>query len=180
MSEITTKIRKIVEERCSDDWDMNYHLKPVVKYALVLAKTLGADKEIVEIAAWLHDITRLGGEDEEHHISSATEAEKILNELNYDKKKIQIIKHAILTHRSKMSKERKTVYDHIIASADAMAKFEDPAAMFYMAFNVKKLGVEEGKEWLRKKFEKSWHKMIPEAKELVKEKYDFLMNMLAE
>ena len=63
------KIKNIVKKECEkDNWSWDYHMVSVVKYAHQLAEKLGADKEIVEISAWLHDITRLKGDPENHHI----------------------------------------------------------------------------------------------------------------
>lgn len=74
-----------------------YHVVIVVKFALELADKLGADKEIVEIAAWLHDYAAVAGMDfEEHHIHGAAEAEKILLSLDYPREKIEKVKECIL------------------------------------------------------------------------------------
>ncbi len=71
------KIKEIVRKECeNDDWSWDYHMLSVVKYANLLAERLGADKEIVEISAWLHDITRIKGYPENHHITGAIRLKK--------------------------------------------------------------------------------------------------------
>lgn len=58
---INESVEKMVERLCNknaniygyDAW--GHHIVPVVKFSKMLAKKLGADKEIVELAALLHD-----------------------------------------------------------------------------------------------------------------------------
>ena len=76
------------------------HTQDVVKIALILAEKEGADKEIVEISAWLHDI---GTTDKRakiitHHIYSAKMAQNLLKELNFESKKIEQIVRCIKEH----------------------------------------------------------------------------------
>ena len=84
-------ISDIVEEKSKKDTNIfgyeiwTYHVAIVVKYAKLLAERLGADKEIVEISALLHDYASIKDSSiyKEHHMYGAIEAEKILNGFNY-------------------------------------------------------------------------------------------------
>ncbi|MHA1721275.1 MAG: HD domain-containing protein [Promethearchaeota archaeon] len=152
----------------------------VVKYANKLAEKLGADKEIVEVSAWLHDITRLKGDPENHHISGPIEAEKILKQLNYPQDKIEKVKHCIHAHRGSQSIKRETIEAECVASADAMAHFDNVPALICVAFVKKQMTIEEGKNWVRNKLERSWKKLIPEAKEIVLLKYEAVKLLLGE
>jgi hypothetical protein len=40
--------------------------------------------------------------------------------------------------------------------------------------------IEEGKDWVRNKLERSWKKLIPEAKEIVLPKYEAVKLLLGE
>ncbi len=81
--------------------ELNYmHTKNVVKIALALAEKEGADKEVVEIAAWLHDI---GKSDKNstpinHHSLGVKIAEDLLNKLQADTQKTKEICHIIEAH----------------------------------------------------------------------------------
>jgi putative nucleotidyltransferase with HDIG domain len=175
------KIKEIVHKECKKDnlsWD--YHIVSVVNYAKMLAKKLGADKEIVEISAWLHDITRLQGDPENHHISGPIEAEKILRKLKYPQDKIDKIKHCINAHRGSQDIKRETIEAECVASADAMAHFDNVAATLYLAYGLKKMNIEDGKRWVMDKLERSWKKMIPEAKEIILPKYEAAKIILKE
>jgi hypothetical protein len=42
------------------------------------------------------------------------------------------------------------------------------------------MDIDEGMKWLRRKLERSWNKMVPEAQEITKEKYEAAMKILAD
>jgi HD superfamily phosphodiesterase len=71
---IVDTVRKHVVDKYSEAYDSDdlnmykVHVRYVVDYAKELARKLGADIEIVEIAALLHDIARIDGTNENHHI----------------------------------------------------------------------------------------------------------------
>ena len=156
----------------------NVHVKNVVAYALQLAKKLNADEEIVEIAALLHDIGRLDGTDENHHIVGAEYAEEFLKTNGYETKKIQAVKHCILAHRGSVSIPKETIEAECVASADAMAHFGDIPAMFYWVYVFLDKGMEEGRQMVKDKYIRSFKKMIPEAQEIIRDKYDAVMKIL--
>ena len=60
--DIVQKVRDYVEDECKKSsskygYDpFPFHFVPMVAYATQLADELGGDKEIILIAAWLHDI----------------------------------------------------------------------------------------------------------------------------
>lgn len=174
---ITKKVREFVEEVCKDDkWILNNHIYMVVEHAKQLARKLHADEEIVEISAWLHDIGRYLGtiedRNENHHVSGRIEAEKILVKLGYPQDKIEKVKHCIYAHRASCTIKRETPEAECVASADAMAHFDIVVKLLYSAFVKRGLDEDEGKKQVLAKLERTWNKMIPEAKEIVKEKYN--------
>ncbi len=182
--EIVKNIEKSVQNECKKPTNIfgyafwTHHILPVVKYAKLLAKNLKAGIEIVELAALLHDIGVIQGDKKNHHISGTKEAEKILKKFNYPEEKIEKIKHCIFAHRSSKSIKRKTIEAKCIASADAMAHFDEIPQLFESAFIRFKLNPEEGKQWLSAKLERDWKKLIPEAKELIKDKYQAIKLIL--
>jgi uncharacterized protein len=174
------KIRKLVEEECQKDSNIfgdeiwTYHILSVVEYAKLLARKLNADEEIVEISALLHDYAGIKDRDKyaNHHVVGAEEAERILKQFDYPKEKVEKIKYCIYAHRGSKSVERKTVEAECVASADAMAHFDRIPSLLYFAFVRLGMDVDEGRKWLRDKLERSWSKLIPEAKEIVKDRYE--------
>jgi len=92
------QIKEFVKENLDE---LNYmHTKKVVKIALALAEKEGANKEIVETAAWLHDI---GKSDKDstpinHHTYGVKIAEDLLKEKGTNPELIKGICHSIETH----------------------------------------------------------------------------------
>ncbi|WP_243129214.1 HD domain-containing protein [Hathewaya massiliensis] len=179
-AELIDIVSKIVEEQCkSKDNIFGYsgwtcHIVSVVKHAKILAKRMGADEEIVELAALLHDYASVKDKNmyEEHHIYGAIEAEKILKELDYPQEKIEVIKDCILCHRGSVRKKQKTKEAVCVASADAMAHIDQVPSLLHLVYHNRKMDVKEGAEWVSRKLERSWNKLCPEAKEIMKEKYE--------
>jgi uncharacterized protein len=154
----------------------------VVRNSGQLAKLLEADEEIVEIAALLHDFASVKDKNlyKDHHINSAIEAEKILKSFDYPAEKIAAVQHCIETHRGSIAEQRRSIEAECVASADAMAHIQNVPALLYSAYIQRGMDIDAGINWLRKKLERSWNKMIPEAQELVKEKYEAALKILAE
>jgi uncharacterized protein len=139
------------------------HFKIVVKYCLELAEKEDADKEIVEIAAWLHDIGNIRGHQEDHHIISAEIADELLSGLGYPRERIEAVNHCILTHRGSVVIESESKEAQILKDADAMSHFDDIDGITKRVFGGDK------KKTLAK-LERSYNKLSDAAKPLVFEK----------
>lgn len=174
------KIRKIVEGACrkpTNDWGYGawtHHILPSAKYAKLMARELGANKEIAEIAALLHDYAsvkdkKLCGD---HHLHGARLAEEILKKYNYPKGKIEKVKQCILSHRGSKPRKKLTKEAVCVADADAMTHFDSVAPLFQLAFIVHKKGIDEANGWLMQKLERDWKKLSPEGKRIVRDKYE--------
>lgn len=59
-----------------------------------------------------------------------------------------------------------------------MSHIDKVPSLLYLAYVKKGLGVREGAEWVRKKIERSWNKLCPEAQDIIKDKYDSAMKLL--
>jgi len=184
-NEIIQNIKKEVEKECKkqsniygyDIWE--HHILKVTSLSRILARKLKADKEIVELSAFLHDIGAIKGDPENHHISGAKEAEKILKQFNYPQEKINEVKHCIYSHRASKKIERKTPEAKCVAAADAMSHFDEIGSLFSLVFSRQKMSVNEGVAWINNKLERDWQKMIPEAKEIMKDKYKAIKSILS-
>jgi len=174
------KIAKIVESACKKEtnffgygmWEP--HTVSVVKYAKLLAKKTSADEEIVEIAALLHDYAAIKDYAmyENHHQHGANEAEKILQRFHYPADKIERVKQCIISHRGSKIKPKNSLEAQCVADADGMAHFDAIASLFHLAFFGHKMNVDEANHWLMKKLERSWSKLSPEAKKIIRKKYE--------
>ena len=182
--DIVEEVRKHVEEECRKETNFfgmsayNSHFISTVKYAKQLAKETGADMEIVELAAWLHDMGSILGDYENHHISGAEHAAEFLSKYKYPRERIERIKHCIVAHRGSKDIPRETIEAECIADADAMSHFDNIASLFNLALVTRKLSVEESRKFVKAKLMRSWKKLTSRAKTVIKPKYDSVMTLL--
>lgn len=175
---IVEEIKKLVRKTCfakTNFFGPNAwcHISSVVKYSKLLAKRLGADREIVELAAWLHDYASILKKEWylDHHIHGTRLAENVLKKFNYPKNKVEKVKHCIFAHRASKKIPRKTLEAKILASADAMAHFDRVDTLLYLTFVTYKMDLDQGERWVLDKLARSWKKLLPEGKAIIKEKY---------
>jgi len=174
-------VREIVKSECKQrDWnDWEYHIKFVVKHSKFLAEKLNADKEVVELAALLHDIGRVKFGPKDHEITGSSEAEKILKQLNYPQNVIGEVKHCIETHRTGKNIERKTLAAEIIANADAMAHYDAFPFMIKAGLNKNKGDLEKAIDWVYKKMERDWKDLtLPVVREMMNDKHEAIKLLL--
>lgn len=183
-STVVEKIRSFVEEECKKPTSKyGYepyvnHFIPMHDFAVMLAKKMNADLEVVELAAWLHDIGSIIYGRENHHITSAKIAEGKLRELNYPLEKIEKVKKCIMNHRGSILSKRESKEEQIIADADAMSNFGCIDGLFKAAYLSEGLKQNEARLSVLRHFENSWNKISEEARRIVKEKYEAAMLLL--
>ncbi len=188
MSEITEKIREELIKRCNtfnekygyDFW--NEHIKYVVKNAVELAKKYGADIEIVELGALLHDIAMPSeiGPREEHNVYGAKIADELLTKLNYPDDRKERVKECVLRHRGSKDLPRNTIEEECVADADVIAHFDCIPALFHLAFgkNDKDLSIAEGTEFVKRKLERDYNKLSSHTREILKDRYENIIKVL--
>ena len=149
----------------------DHHFVSVVRYAKQLAKKTNANKEIVEVSAWLHDVGSVLGDYKNHHITGAKYAGKFLEKNNYPKEKIEAVQHCIMAHRGSKQIPRKTIEAKCLADADAMAHFDQVGSLFSLAMKTHHMSVPEAEKFILAKLQRSYKKLTPRAKKIVAEKY---------
>lgn len=149
-----------------------YHFTPVVNYAKKLQEKMGGDREVIILAAWLHDIGSVIYGRENHHETSAKIAEEKLVELDYPKEKIERVKQCILNHRGSINSKRETIEEKIIAEADVMSAFDFIGGIFRAAIVYEDLDQKTAQQAVLKKLENKWKQLhFPESKKLIEPKY---------
>lgn len=177
---IINDIKKLLNAECKDD-RVKYHINPVVKIACEISKKLNANIQVVEIAAYLHDITKIVGERKNHHITGAMYAGEFLSKYNINENEIEQIQNCIKKHRGSSEFTRTTIEEKIVATADAVAHIEHPLTLFYAWYGRRQCQIDEGAGGIISKLERSWDKIeFDYIKNDLKEKYQNLMNMLKE
>jgi len=140
------------------------HVKEVVKEALLLSNFYpDADKEVIRIGAWLHDIIHpLGGyKGEDHNIASSKTATEYLKSINYNKIKLKKVIHCIEAHRTSRPPEPRTIEAKIVASADNLVHFTK------FDFLLKKMDIKKVTRKLKRDLSSNF--MLPEALKKAKE-----------
>ena len=180
MDEIIIKVYEEVKKRCMlptnaygiGAWE--HHIELVYKIAVQNCSLYDADKNIVALAALLHDIASVTNKDftEEHHIIGAQIAEEILKEYNLSNDKLELIKKCILNHRGSRLVEKTTPEEICIADADAMAHFYSVPSLLRMVYVEKDMDIDEGREFVFKKLERSYNKLSLKGKEIIQPYYE--------
>jgi len=93
-------LREARERWQIEDYPANYrwtHVQTVVRLALRLAELTGADCEVVEAAAWLHDCAKRG-KDDDHGRAGSIKAREILRMTDFPEGKVEAVVDAISKH----------------------------------------------------------------------------------
>jgi uncharacterized protein len=177
---IIEEVRKFVEEECKKqllgEELFENHISKVVENAKLLSNKFNVDLEVIEIAALFHDIGAVLFDRQNHHITSSKIAEDFLRKKNYPDEKIEIIKKCILNHRGSTNFNRISIEEQIIAEADAMSCFDQISGQFLWV--IKKDNLQRQNEItknVRQKLVNKWNQLSPEAKKLIKPKYEAAM-----
>jgi len=102
-------------------------------------------------------------------------ADKILKKNKYPQSKINKIKDCIISHRGSINIKKITIEEQIVASADSMSHFDQVESLLFLAYTIHKLDIDEGRDWVIQKLDRSWHKLIPEAKKIIAPKRQHIL-----
>ncbi len=183
---IVERVRKFVREVCDtlehgDEW-YNNHFSSVVKYSKILGEKNDCDLEIVQIAAWLHDIGSVLHGREDHHITGANIACKKLREFDYPEEKIQKVKHCIFAHRGSKDIKRESIEAEILADADSMSHFDELGGLFKYEFIIGGINFKqrEAQKRVCEKLVRSYNKLSDSAKKIIQSRYEAAILLLEE
>lgn len=177
------KIKIQIKQECLKnksipDWFFKDHLSQVEKNAKWLLKEMPkADKEIVMLGVWLHDLQRIRGIKGDHQKIGAREAEKVMKGYNCDKELIKKVKDIILSHSCDSVKPN-SLEGKILATADAMSHYQND---FYLKIAVTgQRNLKEFKAWLKEKLNRNYNKKLyfVSAKKKIKEPHDLFTKLI--
>ncbi|MCU0916609.1 MAG: HD domain-containing protein [Planctomycetes bacterium] len=145
------------------------HLSVVAEYAKKLGKTLGADLEIVELAAWLHDLAAV--QDlaalPRHPALGAEIARKVLRAQDYPEERTDRVARCILSHSVPVRKGGGLPEEVCVSNADAMAQIVKPVYWLHYVYRVRGFSFEEGRDWVRQRVESNWAALIAPARAMI-------------
>lgn len=180
INQVKDEILKLNQSYLSNVDKYNFweqHIKYVVKEALLLADKYKADKEVVELGALLHDVALVSnvGTKADHHTNGVIIAEKILNNLNYPKDKIDRVLGCVRNHRR--SQNATNIEELCVADADILAHYDNIPMCFEVAFKYNKINTGNKEEWI-KYFEKDYNDLSEKTKATFKERYLKIIDVL--
>lgn len=185
--DILKKVSELVKEECAKDgnpygssnsWK---HMNHVVFLSKSLAQDTGADEEIVELAAWLHDWSAIQGFYKDHHERGSVAAGNILKRLGYLNEKSKHIKRCIFTHRSSQGIKPETIEAECLANADAIAHFLEIPDLLCSRHADGDMTIEEVVTWLKAKLKRDCKKItLTKAEGIVAPYYEAAKVILGE
>ncbi len=115
-------IEELVKNVMSSDPVHGYpHVHRVRELALQIASHYSeVDKEVIELAALLHDIARNGPGKADHAFTSAKVAELLLRSMGYPEQKVALVVEAISTHSYSADREPQSLEAKILSDADKL------------------------------------------------------------
>jgi uncharacterized protein len=183
---IIEEVEKYVKEKITiyknsseDHYDFwNEHIKYVYEESLKLAKEYNADLEIVSLGALLHDIALINkvGDRKDHHINGEKLAREILDKNNYDSDKKERVLKCVYNHRS--SKNATSLEELCVADADILAHFDNIPMLFNSAYRRNNISLNEIREWMNNAFLKDYNDLSDKTKELFKERYELIKDIV--
>ena len=182
--ELTQKQREIIKQvhdfvqreskksEVNDEIDIfNYHILNVVRFSEMLADKYNANKFVVILASYLHDIVYIQTSNHEtHEIIGAGFVKTYLSKFNIPKEEIDLVSLCVLNHRGSKKSKKESVEEKIVASADAMDHIDRCLSMLYRSGNK---DFNSALEFMKGKIKRSWEKIeLTKAKEIIKPKYE--------
>jgi uncharacterized protein len=173
ISEVHDYVKKESEGFSDIDDVFENHVMGVVKFSEQLADKYESNKFVVILAAYLHDIIHLQTKNHKtHEIEGSKFVLDYLKKFNIPNEEINLVSLCILNHRGSKKNERKSVEEKIVSCADAIDHIDRCVEMFFR-WAIYEKNYEKAMEFIRGKLKRSWKKLeLPEAKELVRNKYE--------
>jgi len=129
-------VREMSAGRDEENILFNYrweHTQAVVRLALRLAELTGADRDVVEAAAWLHDVAK--GQGEDHGQDGAAAARRILTGTDYPQDKIEAVAGAVLNHVGLWREEPlEPIEAAVLWDADKLTKLGATAVLHFVGY----------------------------------------------
>lgn len=149
------------------------HLLIVSEYCESLSTILSADREILSISAYLHDISVILDIKTlaTHNFNSSDIAESLLRKYNYPENKIERVKQCIINHVTPVRFGEGNAEDIVLSNADAISQIVNPNYWLYFVYKVRNMNYEDGRRWYLNRIDTNWDLLIEPAKNLIEDKY---------
>lgn len=183
---IVEKITEVVREKSErykaedaagyDFWAN--HIRYVYDEATKLAEKYGADIEIVQLGALLHDIALIDrvGTKVDHHENGRKIADEILTAQGYPEERKERVLNCVLHHRS--SKNAENIEEICVCDADVLAHFDNIPMLISAAIKAGLKSPEEIREFLKGAFEKDFNDLSEKTRPGFEERYRMIIEVV--
>ncbi len=145
------------------DWLWEYHVPVVAKYAHDVAVRVGANAQLAEAAAWLHDVadTVMERIDDRHEAHSLNMARQIMHEAGYSPDDISmLVDDALPLHSCRDHKRPRSLEGKVLATADALAHLKTDFYVYAAHALGEEMTLEQLKNWTVKKTARDFNDKI--------------------
>jgi uncharacterized protein len=130
------------------------HVQAVVRLAVRLATLTGADQEIVEAAAWLHDVAK--PDSKKHGQDGAAIARRVLRQTDFPAEKIEVVADAIVKHVGLFTDDPvEPLEAAVVWDADKLSKLGATAVLHFLGYKLM-MGEKTTEQWLEELPDVSW------------------------
>jgi hypothetical protein len=186
MTPSKSAIRELVRAECARPTNafgpafFEQHVLVVLAHARALARRLGADPEVVELAAHLHDLAAVRDVAcvPTHHLEGAAAARGILQAQGWRSPVVDAVCRAIETHSAPVERGAGSLEEVCVSNADVMAHLSRPAYWFFYLHRVRGLDQREALAWWRGRAERAWGALAPEARAMVAADHAIVVRLL--
>ena len=183
MSELLQTLKEMVKKDCQapanrlDAAFYDLHLVPVEKHALKLCRHVSADKELVSLAAYLHDLAVIRDYSclAAHHLAGAELAGELLKN-NLPAHKLAVLQEAISNHN--LPCNNASGESLALSNADAMSKLDAPFFWIAYAYKHKFQNFSASVHWYRELVTSTYAMLIDSAQAMIKDKYEVVLNFI--
>ncbi len=163
------------------------HLLLVERFALQLADRLGADRDVVRVAALLHDTAAIRdyGCVPVHAEAGAELVEKLCAiggplgpSLRFDAARIAKVGRCCREHSSPKGTGQTIPESVCVSNADGMAQIARPFYWFHYARTLKKQSYPDAVAWYRTVVEGAWKALIEDARAIVTREHETAMALV--
>ncbi len=157
------------------------HLLVVREYGLKLAAVFSADAEIVELAAYMHDLAAIGDITliPKHHLLGADVARGLLTEIHYPADRIERVARCITSHSAPVQIGAGAPEEVCVSNADAISQIVRPVYWLNYVFGIRRFDFETGRGWYRQRLDSNWNQLIPQARTLIEAEYQFARDLMS-
>lgn len=145
------------------EWLYPNHVLVVAKFAVPLAEKYGANVELTEVAALLHDIAdvKMPRKDPRHEEESLKIARQVMQDCGYTAEETQlVVDDAVRFHSCHGDERPESKEGLILATADSQAHLKTDFYVYATWAFGRDRSLEALKEWVAKKIERDLHNKI--------------------